>query len=225
LGLKICSGQRQFDKNILKAERLIKTGLVLEGGGIESDGKGTLMTTSECLLSPNRNPHLTKDEIDARLKALFGVNRILWLNNGYLAGDDTDSHIDTLARLCDEDTICYVKCDDTEDEHYPALKDMEDELKAFRKANGEPYKLVALPMADACFDEEGQRLPATYANFLIINGAVLVPTYKVKQDAAALEILRGCFPKHEIIGLDCLPLIWQHGSLHCISMQYPEGVV
>jgi agmatine deiminase len=214
-----------YSKNILKADKLVKTGLVLEGGGIESDGLGTLMTTSECLLSPNRNPHLSKEEIEARLKSLFGVQRVLWLNNGYLAGDDTDSHIDTLARLCDADTICYVKCEDIKDEHFLALRAMEEELKAFKKANDEPYKLVALPMADACFDDEGQRLPATYANFLIINGAVLVPTYGVKQDKEALEILRGCFPKHEIIGLDCLPLIWQHGSLHCISMQYPTGVV
>ncbi len=214
-----------YSKNILKAEKLIKTGLVLEGGGIESDGMGTLMTTSECLLSPNRNPHLSKEEIEARLKVFFGVERILWLNNGYLAGDDTDSHIDTLARLCDADTICYVKCEDAADEHFVALRAMEEELKTFKKADGTPYNLVALPMADACFDDEGQRLPATYANFLIINGAVLVPTYGVKQDEKALQILRGCFPKHEIIGLDCLPLIWQHGSLHCISMQYPEGVV
>lgn len=214
-----------YSKNILKAEKLIKTGLVLEGGGIESDGMGTLMTTSECLLSPNRNPHLSKEEIEARLKVFFGVERVLWLNNGYLAGDDTDSHIDTLARLCDADTICYVQCDDVKDEHFSALSAMKEELQAFKKADGTPYNLVALPMADACFDEEGQRLPATYANFLIINGAVLVPTYGVKQDAEALEILRGCFPKHEIIGLDCLPLIWQHGSLHCISMQFPVGVV
>jgi agmatine deiminase len=214
-----------YSKNILKAEKLVKTGLVLEGGGIESDGLGTLMTTSECLLSPNRNPHLSKEDIETRLKSLFGVQRVLWLNNGYLAGDDTDSHIDTLARLCDADTICYVKCGDVKDEHFLALRAMEEELKAFKKANGEPYKLVALPMADACFDDEGQRLPATYANFLIINGAVLVPTYGVKQDEEALNILKGCFPKHEIIGLDCLPLIWQHGSLHCISMQYPVGVV
>jgi agmatine deiminase len=214
-----------YSKNILKAEKLVKTGLVLEGGGIESDGSGTLMTTSECLLSPNRNPHLTKDEIEARLKSLFGVQRVLWVNNGYLAGDDTDSHIDTLARLCDANTICYVKCDDLNDEHFAALRSMEEELEAFKKANGEPYKLVALPMADACFDDEGQRLPATYANFLIINGAVLVPTYGVRQDDEALKILKGVFPNHEIIGLDCLPLIWQHGSLHCISMQYPIGVV
>lgn len=204
---------------------ILRGGLVLEGGGIESDGEGTLLTTAECLLSPNRNPHLSKGQITSRLKALFGVSRVLWLNNGYLAGDDTDSHIDTLARLCDKDTICYVQCADKKDEHYKALKAMENELKRFKKADGTPYTLVPLPMTDAIYDEEGQRLPATYANFLIMNGAVLVPTYDVPQDAAALDILRGVFPDREIIGLDCRPLIWQHGSLHCVTMQFPAGVV
>ncbi len=214
-----------FEKGILKVKKLEKTGLVLEGGGIESDGEGTLLTTAECLLSPNRNPHLSKKQLEKSLKKLFGVKRILWLNHGYLAGDDTDSHIDTLARLCNSTTIAYVKCDNKKDEHYKALKAMEKELKAFKMANGEPYNLVALPMADACYDEDGQRLPATYANFLIMNGAVLVPTYNVKQDTETLEILRGVFPDREVIGLDCRPLIWQHGSLHCITMQYPAGVV
>jgi agmatine deiminase len=214
-----------FKKNIFKTKSLIKTGLALEGGGIESDGKGTLMTTAECLLSPNRNPHLSKKQIQNQLKKLFGVSRILWLNHGYLAGDDTDSHIDTLARFCDENTIAYVQCLDKKDEHYAALKAMEKELKAFKKADGQPYTLIPLPMADACYDAEGQRLPATYANFLIINGAVLVPTYQVAQDAQALDILRGCFPNRDIIGMDCRPLIEQHGSLHCITMQFPEGVV
>ncbi len=217
--------QRLFDKGIFKTKKIQKGGLALEGGGIESDGKGTLLTTAECLLSPNRNPHLSKKQIEQKLKRLFGVKRILWLNNGYLAGDDTDSHIDTLARFCDENTIAYVHCTDPNDEHFEALKAMEDELKAFYTEGGMPYNLVALPMSDAIFDEDGQRLPATYANFLIINGAVLVPTYGVPQDSEALEILRGCFPDREIIGLDCRPLIYQHGSLHCVTMQYPEGVV
>ena len=217
--------ERLYEKGIFKVKKLLKTGLALEGGGIESDGQGTLLTTAECLLSPNRNPHLTKKQINNRLKKLFGVKRVLWLNYGYLAGDDTDSHIDTLARLCDKHTIAYIKCDDETDEHFEALKAMESELKAFYTEEGEPYNLVALPMADACFDEDGQRLPATYANFLIINGAVLVPTYDVPQDENALEILRGCFPDREVIGLDCRPLIWQHGSLHCITMQYPKGVI
>jgi agmatine deiminase len=195
--------------------------MVLEGGGIESDGKGTLLTTAECLLSLNRNPHLSKKQIESKLKTLFGVKRFLWLNHGYLAGDDTDSHIDTLARLCDENTIAYVQCTNKKDEHYKALQKMEKELQKFKKMDGSPYTLVALPMADACFDNEGHRLPATYANFLIINGAVLVPIYKVAQDKAALAILKGVFPKHEVIGIDCSALILQHGSLHCVTMQYP----
>jgi agmatine deiminase len=217
--------QKLFEKGIFKVKKLEKPDMVLEGGGIESDGQGTLMTTAECMLSPNRNPHLSKKQIEKRLKKLFGVQRILWLNHGYLAGDDTDSHIDTLARFCDAETICYVQCLNKKDEHYKALKKMENELHRFKKADGTPYKLIPLPMSDAVYDDAGQRLPATYANFLIINKAVLVPTYGVKQDPQALEILRGCFPDREVIGIDCRPLIWQHGSLHCITMQYPAGVV
>lgn len=200
-------------------------GLVLEGGGIESDGAGTLLTTTECLLSPNRNPHLDQAEIENQLKILFGLDRILWLRHGYLAGDDTDSHIDTLARFCDAETIAYVRCPDPADEHFDALREMEAELGAFRTAAGTPYRLVPLPWPDACFAADGHRLPATYANFLIINGAVLVPTYRVPQDAGALAVLRGIFPGREIIGIDCRPLIEQHGSLHCVTMQYPENVV
>ena len=216
--------QKMYDLGVFQVKMLEKAGIILEGGGVESDGEGTLMTTSECLLSPNRNPHLSKKDVEKRLKKLFGVQRILWVNNGYLAGDDTDSHIDTLARFCDVNTICYVQCLDKKDEHFKALKAMEKELKAFKKADGTPYTLVPLPMSDAIFDDDGARLPATYANFLIINGAVLVPTYGVPQDQKALDILRGCFPDREIVGLDCRPLIYQHGSLHCVTMQFPEGV-
>ncbi len=200
-------------------------GLVLEGGGIESDGQGTLLTTAECLLSPNRNPHLSKKQLENRLKTLFGLQRVLWLHHGYLAGDDTDSHIDTLARFCSPDTIVYVRCDNPTDEHFSALQAMEQELKSFRTLAGKPYRLVPLPWPEPCFAGDGHRLPATYANFLIINGAVLVPTYGVRQDAAALEILAGVFPDREVTGIDCRALILQHGSLHCVTMQYPEGVV
>ncbi len=217
--------QRLFDKKIFKTETLLRGGIVLEGGGIESDGCGTLLTTAECLLSPNRNPHFSKEAIEVHLKNSFGVERILWLHHGYLAGDDTDSHIDTLARFCDEQTIAYVQCNDPEDEHFAALQQMEAELKTFRTLAGAPYRLIALPMPDACFDAEGQRLPATYANFLIINEAVLVPTYQVPQDSEALEILAKVFPERKIIGLDCRVLIEQHGSLHCVTMQFPKGVV
>ncbi|WP_432822439.1 agmatine deiminase family protein [Trichloromonas sp.] len=200
-------------------------GLILEGGSIESDGAGTLLTTSECLLDGNRNPHLGREELEAALGGLFGSTRWLWLENGYLAGDDTDSHIDTLARLCPNDTIAYVRCDDPQDEHFIVLADMEAELKNFRTIDGRPYRLLPLPWPKACFDEDGQRLPATYANFLVINGAVLVPTYQDEQDAAALEVIAQAFPQRRIIGIDCLPLILQHGSLHCVTMQIPKGVL
>lgn len=200
-------------------------GLALEGGGIESDGQGTLLTTSECLLSPNRNPHLDQAATEAKLKELFGLERVLWLHHGYLAGDDTDSHIDTLARFCSVDTIAYVQCQNTNDEHYEALQAMEKELQAFTTVEGKPYQLIPLPMASACFAADGHRLPATYANFLIINQAVLVPTYQVAEDELALLQIQKAFPNHEVIGINCRALIEQHGSLHCITMQYPAGCI
>lgn len=197
---------------------------VLEGGSIESDGAGTLMTTSQCLLSPNRNEHLTQPQVEEFLKSSFGVERVLWINHGYLAGDDTDSHVDTLARFCDVDTIAYVQCDDKTDEHYASLKLMERELKSFRTLEGTPYRLIPLPMADARYEGE-QRLPATYANFLIVNGAVLVPTYRSPKDELALSSLREAFPDREVVGVDCSALIHQHGSLHCVTMQLPYYVL
>lgn len=197
---------------------------VLEGGSIESDGCGTLLTTKECLLSKNRNEHLQQEEVEAFLKDIFGLKRILWLSHGYLAGDDTDSHIDTLARFCGEDTIAYVQCTNKKDEHYKELKAMEDELKTFCMEDGKPYQLVPLPMPEARY-EDGLRLPATYANFLIMNGAVLMPTYQCEQDNIAKSRLQKTFPNHEVVGIDCSPLIRQHGSLHCITMQMPKGVL
>ncbi|MDD2314872.1 MAG: agmatine deiminase family protein [Proteiniphilum sp.] len=196
---------------------------ILEGGSIESDGKGTLLTTS-CLLAPNRNQPMTRQEIDHYLKRTLGAERVLWLNHGYLAGDDTDSHIDTLARFCDEETIAYVKCDDENDEHFSELQAMEAELKTFLAHNGKPYRLIPLPMAEPVF-EAGQRLPATYANFLIINNAVLLPYYGTDKDEVAKQLLQEAFPTREIVGIDCRPLIKQHGSLHCVTMQFPEGVI
>lgn len=200
-------------------------GLILEGGSIESDGAGTLLTTRACLLSPNRNPHLDQGGIERVLAEQLGVRHFLWLNHGVLAGDDTDAHIDTLARLCPSETIVYVRCDDEQDEHYPALAAMEAELRNLRTPWGQPYRLVALPWPRPCYAEDGHRLPATYANFLIVNGAVLVPTYNDPQDAAAMNILADVFPGREIIGIDCCPLIAQHGSLHCVTMQLPQGVL
>lgn len=199
--------------------------MVLEGGSIDVDGKGTLLTTKHCLLTPTRNPHLSQRDIERRLQQWLGVDHILWLEHGHLAGDDTDSHVDTLARFCDERTICYVSCDDPRDEHYADLKKMEQELQNFRTKTGEPYRLVPLPWPKAKYNEDGARLPATYANFLIINGAVLLPTYDDEKDVLAFAQLAECFPNHEIISIDCAPLIMQYGSLHCVTMQIPADVV
>ncbi|WP_406663099.1 agmatine/peptidylarginine deiminase [Gallaecimonas sp. GXIMD1310] len=199
--------------------------LVLEGGAIESDGDRTLLTTAQCLLNPNRNPQLSKADIEAQLKADFGVEKINWLEHGYLAGDDTDSHIDTLARLCPNNTIVYVQCDDPQDEHFDAFQKMEAELQAMTDADGNPYTLIPLPWPFEVYDDEGQRLPATYANFLICNGAVLVPVYNDERDEQALAAISEAFPGFDVLGLNCLPLIAQHGSLHCVTMQMPEGTL
>lgn len=198
---------------------------VLEGGSIESDGAGTLLTTAQCLLSPNRNGGFGKSEIEDYLKRRLHLQRVLWLHSGRLAGDDTDGHIDTLARFCAPDVIAYVRCEDADDNHYGDLKNMEEELRAFTTTSGEPYRLVPLPMAEAIFDQNGQRLPATYANFLILNDAVLVPCYGSDKDEIALDALRSIFQEREIIGVDCRILLRQHGSLHCMAMQYPAGVI
>ncbi|QBG48462.1 agmatine deiminase family protein [Verrucomicrobia bacterium S94] len=193
--------------------------MILEGGSIESDGAGTLLTTTACLLNKNRNPDLSKTEIETRLTELFGLRKILWLENGHLAGDDTDSHIDTLARLAPDQTILYVSCSNPEDEHYENLQAMEAELKQF-----EGFRLLPLPWPAPKFDGN-RRLPATYANYLVINGAVLVPTYNDPADALALETIGKAFPGREIIGIDCSTLIRQGGSLHCVTMQLPARVM
>ena len=180
---------------------------------------------SKCLLSPQRNGRLNQVEIEEYLKSTFHLQKVLWLDHGYLAGDDTDSHIDTLARFCSTDTIAYVKCENKEDEHYEALLAMEEQLKTFRTLENTPYRLLPLPMPTAIYDEEGERLPATYANFLIMNDAILYPTYnQPDNDQKAAQILAQAFPEKDIVGIDCCPLIKQHGSLHCVTMQYPESV-
>ena len=204
---------------------LATVGLILEGGSIESDGLGTLLTTAECLLGPNRNPHLSKYDIESALARHLGADRFLWLHKGYLAGDDTDSHIDTLARLCPDDTILHVSCNDRNDQHYEALRAMVTELESFRTRENLPYRLLPLPWPQPRYDENGVRLPATYANFLVINGAVLVPTYHDANDDTALATVQQAFPGRRIIGINCLPIIRQHGSLHCLTMQIPQGVL
>ncbi|MGC9351594.1 MAG: agmatine deiminase family protein [Sulfurovum sp.] len=192
---------------------------VLEGGSIESDGEGTILTTSECLCNPNRNGGLSKENVEAKLQETLGASRVLWLDHGYLAGDDTDSHIDTLARFVNRDTIIYVKCEDQNDEHYEALKRMETQLQTFKTVEGNPYTLIPLPMCDAIFSDEGERLPATYANFLITNDALIYPTYGTPQDKISHEIFATHFPDKEIIPVNSLKLIEQGGSLHCSTMQ------
>jgi len=212
-----------YDAGLMKGKYMDCLDFVLEGGSIESDGAGTLLTTSHCLLAPNRNArYTTKKALEEKFRQCFGIRQVLWLDYGYLAGDDTDSHVDTLARLCPNDTIAYVQCTDKTDEHYEELRLMEEQLKSFRSLEGRPYHLVPLPMTDAVMDE-GERLPATYANFLIMNGAVLYPTYnQPEKDALAGEQLRNIFPDREVVGVDCRVLIRQHGSLHCVTMQYPK---
>jgi agmatine/peptidylarginine deiminase len=206
------------------AEMVNMQPFVLEGGSIETDGCGTLLTTAECLCSVNRNEHLSREQIENHLQNFFGAGRVLWIENGALKGDDTDSHIDTLARFCSEQTIAYVQCTDETDEHFTGLQKMEKQLQTFRTQQGEPYRLIPLPMADPVV-YDGQRLPATYANFLIINGAVLMPCYRSPKDARAKAALQTAFPDREIVGIDCLPLLRQHGSLHCVTMQYPERTI
>lgn len=239
------SSKGENDEGLLHGTYESHLDFVFEGGSIESDGKGTLLTTSECLLSPNRNPDLTRDQIEERLLRYFHADRVLWLDHGYLAGDDTDSHIDTLARFCPNNTIAYVQCTDPSDEHYDALRAMESQLRSFRalgklvaeveddpsatvpSASASDFRLIPLPMPSAIYDpDDGHRLPATYANFLVINGAVLMPTYgQPENDEQARRQLQKAFPKYDIVPIDCRVLIRQHGSLHCSTMQYPIGVM
>lgn len=195
---------------------------VLEGGSLESDGRGTLLTTRQCLLNPNRNPNYSQLEIEGLLAEHFGATRILWLDQESLDGDDTDAHIDTLARFCSDTHIAYTSCESADDHHYLGLKDMEMQLQALRKADGERYQLIPLPLPKPIYSAKGERLPANYANFLIINNAVLVPTYDDPMDHLALERIAGGFPDRQVIAVPSRPLVEQYGSLHCMTMQFPE---
>lgn len=213
-----------FGHPIFKGHPTATVSLVLEGGSIESDGQGTVMTTKNCLFNPNRNPQLSEDDIAGQLQNYLGAQRLLWVEQDHLAGDDTDAHIDTLARFCDARTIAYTSCDDEQDPHYQSLKTMEAQLKGFTTATGESYRLVALPLPKPIFDEAGQPLPANYSNFLVINNAVLVPVYEDAMDAVALERIASCFPDREVVAVPCRALVHQYGSLHCASMQIPAFV-
>ena len=210
-----------YNKGYMGITPIESIDFVLEGGSIESDGKGTILTTSKCLCNPNRNGGLSKDEVEKKLVEYLGAKRVLWLDYGYLKGDDTDSHIDTLARFVDKDTIMYMQCLEEDDEHYEELKKMEVQLQSFRTVEGEPYRLIVLPMPSAKFDKEGNRLPATYANFLITDGALIYPTYSVDEDKIVDEVFKTFFIDKEIIPIECSRLIEEGGSLHCSSMQIP----
>ena len=211
-------------------------GFVLEGGSIESDGKGTLFTTSQCLLAPHRNQPLTRENIDSLLRNFFQIRNVVWLDHGNLVGDDTDGHIDTIVRVAPHDTLLYVGCDDEEDEQYEDFQALEKQLQKLFTYEGYPYRLLKLPMPDAIYDEgdrlttdrnsKGDRLPATYANFLILNGAVIYPTYnQPEKDEEAKRQIQLAFPDRNVIGVDSLTIIRQHGSIHCLTMQLPEGAI
>lgn len=196
-------------------------GYVLEGGSVETDGEGTLLTTARCLCSPNRNGGLNKAEVEKILSETLGIRRFLWLDFGALAGDDTDSHIDTLARMCPDDTILYVGCTDVQDEHFQELERMKSQLMSFRTSCGQPFNLIELPLPEAIHDpEDGHRLPATYANYLVTDHAVLVPVYnQPRLDDLACKLIQVAYPDRRVEPVDCRALIRQHGSLHCATMQ------
>ena len=193
----------------------------LEGGAIDTDGAGTLLTTWQCL--HERHPQRSRESLSADLAQWLAQDRVLWLDHGYLEGDDTDAHVDTLARFAGPDAIVFQACDDPADSHYAELQAMGNELAALRKSDGQPYRLFPLPWAEPILDGE-RRLAASYANFLIVNGAVLMPAYGDPADARAQAVLAEAFPDREIVPVPCRALIWQNGSLHCITMQLPAGL-
>lgn len=197
---------------------------VLEGGAIDSDGQGTLLTTESCLLNSNRNPGLTRADVEERLWEYLGIERVLWVRSGDLAGDDTDGHIDTLARFCNPNLIAYQACDDPSDAHFRKLSVLSNELSRLRTSEGLPYELLALPLPAAIHSADGRRLPASYANFLILNNAVLMPVYGDAADELALKSLRHAFRDRRVIGINCRALIEQYGSLHCVTMQIPSKI-
>ena len=194
----------------------------LEGGAIDCDGAGTLLTTWKCL--HERHPQRSRAELDQALKTALRQQRVLWLEHGYIEGDDTDAHVDTLARFAAPDAIVYQACDDPGDPHHAELTAMGEELARLRTHDGKPYRLFPLPWPQPVMDQ-GRRLAASYANFLIINGAVLMPAYGDHADSAAAAVLAQAFPGREIVPVPCRALIWQNGSLHCVTMQIPEGVL
>jgi agmatine/peptidylarginine deiminase len=194
----------------------------LEGGAIESDGAGTILTTWRCL--HQRHPEQSREEMSALLRRELAAERVLWLEHGYLQGDDTDAHIDTLARFAPGNAIVFQSCDDPADTHFDELNKMGEELAALRTLEALPYHLHPLPWARPILDD-GRRLAASYANYLVIDGAVLIPSYDDAADAKAARIIGDAHPGRRVIQIPCRPLIWQNGSLHCMTMQLPQGLL
>ena len=212
----------QLVKNgVFANAKTIVSNLVIEGGAIETDGHGTLLATRDTIISTSRNPNKDQAMLESALNQALGIQRFLWLDNGAISGDDTDGHIDTLARFADPKTILYATAPPGELDH-PSLVEMEHELHELRTADGQPYRLLALPFPGVHEDDDGRRLPATYANFLIINQAVLLPVYGVDQDTEAVTVMRRAFPGRDVISIDCREIIRQNGSLHCLTMQFPQ---
>jgi agmatine deiminase len=196
-------------------------GIIMEGGSVDVNGRGTLLTTEACLLNPNRNPELSRTEIEDCLRAYLGVSHILWLGEG-IAGDDTDGHVDDLTRFVDPTTVVTVVEDDPDDENYEPLQANLERLQGMTDQDGRALRVVTLPMPRALW-HEGQRLPASYANFYIANGLVLLPTYDPPRDEEARATLRQLFPDREIIGIDCTDLVWGLGAFHCVTQQWPAS--
>lgn len=195
-------------------------GIVMEGGSVEFNGKGTVLTSTACLLNPNRNPHLDKDQIEAFLRNYYGVEQVLWVSEG-IVGDDTDGHIDDTVRFVNEDTVLTVIEENTSDENYDLLQTNLAELQQMRLPDGRPLNIIELPMPDPVI-YEGQRLPASYANFYIANSVVVVPVFGSEKDDRALQIISDCFPGRKVVGIDSTDIIWGLGSFHCLSQQEPE---
>lgn len=223
--------RRMADAGLLRGRYADRNGFVLEGGSIESDGRGTLMVTEECLLAPTRNPGMGRREIEEYLAGALGADRVLWIGHGGIIGDDTDGHVDTLARFAPDDVILIAgrhTCDmpDGDTVQTGLLDALRDDVRAFRTREGRPYTVIELPMPDPIYDEDGERLPATYANYLVVNNAVIMPVYGQKRnDDLAAAMIKVAYPDYTVERVDCTALICQHGSLHCATMQLPDEVL
>ncbi|MDP9175943.1 MAG: agmatine deiminase family protein [Planctomycetota bacterium] len=195
--------------------------IVMEGGAVDFNGAGTVLTTTDCLLNKNRNPKLGKERIEQYLKDYYGQKNVCWMTGG-IAGDDTDGHIDDLARFISKNTIVIGMEDDPRDENYKPLRNARRQLDSLRDQDGNPFEIIEIPMPGVV-EHDGQRLPATYVNFYFINGALLVPTFRNrKNDRKAIEVLQSRLPQHKVIGIDCVELIWGLGAIHCLSQQQPR---